>query len=231
LEAFVADAPTVFVVDDDPAFRTSLAWLVGSAGLTVETFADAASFLVRAAPDLSGCVVADLRMPGMSGLELQAELDRRNVHIPVILITGFAEVSDAVHAMKAGALDFLEKPVESEKLLDCVRGALARDARTHAAHRLRRELAGRYARLTAREREVLAEIVAGKANKVIAADLGISPKTVEVHRARIMEKMGADSPADLVRAHLTLGESVREDPNDGSSGVRRISRRARHEER
>lgn len=201
----MVDAPTVFVVDDDPAFRKSVTWLVGSVGLPVETFPDAASFLERVRPGIAGCLVADLRMPGMSGLDLQAELSQRDVAIPVILITGYADVPAAVRAMKGGAMDFLEKPMSGQELLDRIREALDRDVETRASNARRAELEARYARLTTRERQVLAEIVAGKPNKVIAADLGVSPKTVEVHRARVMEKMGVDSLADLVRAHLALG--------------------------
>jgi FixJ family two-component response regulator len=200
----VPDEPTVFVVDDDAAFRKSIAWLVGSVGLPVETFADAASFLERARSGVRGCVVADLRMPGMSGLDLQAELGRQGAPISVIVITGYGDVPAAVRAMKAGAVDFLEKPMSGQDLLDRIREALARDATSRAARSRRAELEARFARLTARERQVLREVVAGKSNKLVAAELGVSPKTVEVHRAHVMEKMGALSLADLVRAHLAL---------------------------
>jgi FixJ family two-component response regulator len=201
----VPDEPTVFVVDDDPAFRKSVTWLVGSVGLAVEAFPDAPSFLQRAHPGIAGCVVADLRMPGLSGLDLQSELSRLGVRIPVILITGYADVPAAVRAMKAGAVDFLEKPMGGQELLDRIREALERDATSRASSAHRADLEARYAKLTARERQVLHEIVAGKPNKIVAAELGVSPKTVEVHRARVMEKMGVDSLADLVRAHLALG--------------------------
>ncbi len=194
--------PTVFVVDDDPAMRDSLRWLLESVGLAVVTYPTAAEFLGARNPDAAGCLVLDVRMPGMSGLDLQAELVRRGDEIPTIVITGHAEVPMAVRAVKAGALDFIEKPFSDQLLLDRVRQAIDVDRRQREQRARRNEARRRVALLTAREREVMDLVVSGRANKEIAAALGLSPKTVEVHRARVMEKMDVDSLAELIRVAL-----------------------------
>ncbi len=199
---------TVFVVDDDQAVRDSLALLVHSVGLQVETFASAGDFLDSYRPDRRGCLITDIRMPGMSGLELQERLCADGHHIPVIVLTGFGDVPTAVRALKGGAVDFLEKPFNPQALLDLVQQAIAQDAeiRAQAAHEAR--LAERKALLTPREQEVMELVVAGKANKVIAIDLSISERTVELHRARIMKKMQARSLAELVRMVLPPGQDL-----------------------
>jgi FixJ family two-component response regulator len=194
--------PTVFVVDDDPAMRASLRWLIESVGLCVSTSATAHEFLSTYDPRSPGCLVLDVRMPGMSGLDLQAELAARRIELPILIITGYAEVPIAVRAMKAGAFDFIEKPFSDQTLLDRIRKAIAADIN---ARRDREQLASalqRMSQLTPRERDVMHRVVAGKSNKVIADELGLSMKTVEVHRKRVMGKMGADSLADLI--HLVV---------------------------
>jgi FixJ family two-component response regulator len=195
-------APVVFVVDDDPAMRDSLRWLIESTGLQVETFADAQTFLARIRPDVPGCVVLDIRMPGMSGLDLQAELARRGIGLPTIMVTGHAEVPMAVRAVKAGAIDFIEKPFSDQLLLDRVRQGIEMDRQEREGRMRRAEVLRRMSLLTQREREVLELVVAGKPNREIAAALRLSPKTVEVHRAHVMDKMQASSVAELVRLSL-----------------------------
>lgn len=198
----VPGAPVVFVVDDDPAMRDSLRWLIESTGLNVETFGDAQTFLARIRPDLPGCLVLDVRMPGMSGLDLQAELTRRGIGLPTIVVTGHAEVPMAVRAVKAGAIDFIEKPFSDQLLLDRVRQGIEMDRLEREGRARRADVLRRMSLLTQREREVLDLVVAGRANKEIAATLRLSPKTVEVHRAHVMEKMQASSVAELVRLAL-----------------------------
>ena len=197
---------TVFVVDDDRAVRESLALLVQSVGLEVETFSGAGEFLDAYQPDLGGCLITDIRMPGMSGLELQERLTEEGYHIPVIVLTGFGDVPAAVRALKGGAVDFVEKPFNPQALLDLVQQALARDAELREQAAREADLAERMARLTPREREVMALVVAGRANKVIAIDLSISERTVELHRGRIMKKMQARSLAELMRIVLPPGD-------------------------
>ena len=203
--------PTVFVVDDDRAMRESLSWLLDSVGLRVRSYANAGDFLAEHDPAQPGCLVLDVRMPGMSGLDLQAELARRGVELPTIVITGHAEVSMAVRAVKAGAIDFIEKPFSDQLLLDRVRQALEIDLEAREVRRRHEDARRRLATLTAREREVLNLVVAGKANKEIASALGVSPKTVEVHRAHVMSKMCVDSLAELIRVTLLAGQ-IRENP-------------------
>jgi len=195
--------PTVYVVDDDEPIRDSLRMLLRSAGLPVETFASAQQFLAAYTPPAPGCLLVDVRMPGMSGLELQELLAARKIALPVIVITGHGHVAMAVRAMKAGAADFVEKPFDDELLLECIRRTLARDADTRRRQSRSSESTQRLAALTPREREIMEHLVAGKSNKAIAADLGISARTVEVHRARIMEKLEAKSLADVVRIALS----------------------------
>ncbi len=190
---------TVFVVDDDEAVRTSLRLLLKSVGLPVETFASAQEFLDQFDPNRAGCLVLDIRMPGMSGLELQQQLNDRHSIMPIVFITGHGDVPMAVEAMQAGAVDFIQKPFRDQDLIDRINRALEKDREMRAALRERDEIRRRMSQLTPREREVLELVTQGKANKVIAGDLNVSQRTVEIHRARVMEKMGANSLAHLVR--------------------------------
>ncbi|MDO9126155.1 response regulator FixJ [Parvibaculum sp.] len=196
---------TVFIVDDDTAVRESLRALLESAALNVDDFSSAAAFLGSYVPHRPGCLVVDIRMPDMDGLELQEELVRRSIELPVIVVTGHADVPLAVRAMKAGAVDFIEKPFDDNLLLDGIGRALeaGRQRRSHAdfSQAARTRIAG----LTQREREVLEHLVSGQSNKVIAYELDISPRTVEVHRANLMEKMRARTLSDLVRMALEAG--------------------------
>jgi two-component system response regulator FixJ len=195
----MSSEPTVFVVDDDHAMRHSLRWLLQSVGLAVETYATAEDFLAAYSAERPGCLVLDIRMPGMGGLQLQEELKARAIRLPIIVITGYAEVSTAVRALKAGAVDFLEKPFSDQQLVDYVRKAIDTDRvmrEGEAQHKMAR---GRLDLLTTRERDVLHRVVDGKANKVIAAELGIVEKTVEAHRSRLMSKLDVDSLAGLIR--------------------------------
>ena len=199
---------TVFVVDDDQAVRDSLALLVQSVGLDVETFASARDFLDAYRPDRRGCLITDIRMPGMSGLELQEQLSADGHHISVIVLTGFGDVPTAVRALKGGAVDFVQKPFNPQGLLDLVQQAIVRDGEIREDAAREAELAQRMALLTPREQEVMALVVAGKANKVIAIDLSISERTVELHRARIMKKMQARSLAELMRMVLPSSHNL-----------------------
>ena len=184
--------PVVHVVDDDEALRDSLSWLLESAGHRVATHASAETFLATYDPERAGCLVLDIRMPGMSGLELQDELKRRGHTIPIIFVTGHGDVPMAVNAVKKGALEFIEKPFNDQAFLVLINNALAFDAETRRA-------VARLVTLTQREREVMELIVAGKRNQDIAAKLSINIKTVEAHRANVMRKTGVDSLAELVQ--------------------------------
>jgi two-component system response regulator FixJ len=196
---------TVHVIDDDEAIRASLAFLLDTVELEARTYDSAEAFLA-AAPGLApGCVVTDMRMPGMSGLDLVRRLRERAVEIPVIVITGHADVPLAVEAMKAGVADFIEKPFDDEVLLAAIRQALARGEDAEEREARQAAVRERLESLSARERQVLDALVAGRANKVIAYDLGISPRTVEVYRANVMTKMQAASLSELVRMVLTAG--------------------------
>ena len=197
----------VYVVDDDDAVRSSLRLLLKSVGIPAVAFGSARDFLAAYDPELPGCVVLDVRMPGMSGLELQDELNRRGAIIPVIFITGHGDIPMAVEAMQHGAFDFLQKPFRDQDLIDRVQRALATDAGNRKALDEGQQIAERFESLTPREREVLALVTQGKANKVMAGDLGVSQRTVEIHRARVMEKMGANSLAQLVRMMINLERS------------------------
>jgi two-component system response regulator FixJ len=196
---------TVFVVDDDADVRDSLRALLESSGFKVEDYDSATSFLAAVTPERGACLVVDVRMPDMDGLTLQEELVKRQVELPVIIVTGHGDVPLAVRAMQAGAIDFLEKPYDDEKLVGSVRRAQAVSVSRRAEASNAQEAAERVAVLTPREREVLEHLVAGRPNKVIAHELGISPRTVEIHRAHLMEKMQARSLSDLVRIALTAG--------------------------
>jgi len=190
---------TVFIVDDDPAVRSSMTWLLESVDLPVKPYASAQEFLDDYDANAPGCLVLDVRLPGMSGLDLQAELVKRHISIPIIIVTGHAEVPMAVRAMKSGAVDFIEKPFSDQVLLDCIRRALERDSESRVDESRRCEIDERIRALTPRETEVMENVVEGLSNKMIAAKLGVSRKTVEAHRAGVMKKMKAQSVADLVR--------------------------------
>jgi two-component system, LuxR family, response regulator FixJ len=199
----------VHVIDDDEAVRESLSFLLGAAGLEVSAHASAVAFLVALAVQPPGCVLTDVRMPEMDGLELLRRLGESGGNWPVVVMTGHADVPLAVRALKAGALDFLEKPLDDTALLSAVRRALARAELRQRQSAEAEDIAARLGRLTPREKEVLDGLVAGQANKEIARILGMSPRTVEVHRARVMEKMRADSLSELVRlalAHTQAGD-------------------------
>jgi RNA polymerase sigma factor (sigma-70 family) len=196
---------TVFVVDDDSSTRELLSWLMQRHGLRAQVFPDARSFLKGYASGVPGCLVVDLDMPGMSGLDLQQTLKANGVHLPVIFLSGRADVPKAVRAVKEGAIDFIEKPFDYKRVVALVEECLARDAAERASQERRRACCERLAQLTQREREVLDLVVAGRMNREIAEALDISIKTVEAHRARIMEKLGVSSLAELVQARLAAG--------------------------
>lgn len=196
--------PVIFVVDDDAAVRDALKLLLRSVGQAVETFASAPEFLDAYSEDRPGCLVLDIRMPGMSGLELQQKLNERHSILPIIFITGHGDVPMAVEAMQAGAVDFIQKPFRDQDLIDRINQALEKDASNRAALGERNDIRRRLETLTPREHEVLDLVVHGKANKVIAGDLKLSQRTVEIHRARVMEKMQASSLAHLVRMVLEV---------------------------
>jgi len=191
--------PTAYVVDDEESIRTLWEWLMSSNGIAVQTFASAAAFIESCRRGGAGCLVLDVRLPGMSGPELQDYLRREAIEIPIVFVSAHADVPTAVNAMKGGAVDFIQKPFDYRQAVAVVRGALERDAQARERRARRDQLAGRLAALTERERGVLQRIIEGKANKVIAAELDISVKTVEAHRAKVMEKMAADSVAELVQ--------------------------------
>jgi two-component system, LuxR family, response regulator FixJ len=198
--------PTIFVVDDDSAVRDALKLLLRSVGHAVETYGSAQEFLDAYSEDRPGCLVLDIRMPGMSGLELQQRLNEKHSILPIIFITGHGDVPMAVEAMQAGAVDFIQKPFRDQDLIDRINQALEKDGSNRAALGERNDIRRRLETLTPREREVLDLVVHGKANKVIAGDLKLSQRTVEIHRARVMEKMQASSLAHLVRMVLEVGQ-------------------------
>lgn len=199
--------PTIYVVDDDDSMRQAIALLLRTVGYTPIAFARPSDFLAKYDPNLHSCLVLDIRMPQMSGLEVQQQLNQSGAILPVIFITGHGDIPMAVQAMKDGAFDFLTKPFRDQDLLDRINSALKQDAENRAAIEKHADLRRRAESLTPREREVLELIVEGKANKVVAIDLGLSERTVEIHRANVMEKMGARSVAHLVKMHLTLHEN------------------------
>jgi len=196
--------PIIFVVDDDEAVRLSTEMLIRSMGLRVETFESATEFLEDFDPQQPGCVILDIRMPGMSGLELQDHLNEMKASIPIIFVTGHGDVPMAVTAMKAGAIDFIQKPFRDQELIDRVHAALDEDREQRQEAAAQGEINERIKTLTSREFEVMGLVVEGKPNKAIAFDLGLSPRTVEIHRARVMQKMAAGSLADLVRMALRV---------------------------
>lgn len=200
----MSGGPVVFVVDDDAAVRESLEMLIESVGHTVQTFASAVDFLEAWTPDRTGCLVLDVRMPGMSGLELQQRLKEKEGRIPIIFITGHGDVPMAVSSMKAGAVDFIQKPFRDQELLDRIAEALDLGARAFHRRAMKEQILERAEVLTPREYEVMERVVAGDPNKAIAAELGLSERTVEVHRAHVMAKMRADSLPDLVRMVMQI---------------------------
>jgi len=193
---------TVFVVDDDAAVCRALELLMRSVGLRAETYPSAEDFLEVFDAERPGCLLLDLRMPGMSGIDLQQQLAERGSALPVIVLTGHAEVPVAVQMMKAGAADFIEKPFQDQLLIDRVHECLAHDARQREQARMAETIDARLSRLSPREHQVVEGVMAGKPSKAIASELGISPKTVDVHRARVMDKVGVGSLAELVRLVL-----------------------------
>ena len=201
------NSQVVHVIDDDVAVRQSLAFLLSTAGLAVQVHESAVAFLEVVSEETGGCIVTDVRMPEMDGLELQRRLRERKIQLPVIVITGHGDVSLAVEAMKAGASDFIEKPFDDDVLLTAIRSALTRHATDAERGARGAEVRRRIELLSEREREVLDGLVAGKPNKIIAYDLGISARTVEVYRANVMTKMQADSLSDLVRMALVEANS------------------------
>jgi len=199
-----AGTAAVFVIDDDPAVRDSLSLLLSLKGVRTQLFANAESFVESYRADWVGCVLTDLRMPGMTGLELQSALRARQIEIPVVVLTAHGDVATARAALKNGAFDFLEKPIEDAMLLEVLQNALRADRDRRAAAALRSLAAARFERLTEREREILALIAAGHQNVEVALQLGISPRTVEVHKAHIMEKLDCRSLAELIRMNAAV---------------------------
>ena len=200
------DKPIVFVVDDEAAARSAIESLLHSVGLRVETFGSAAEFLAHERSDAPGCLVLDVRLPGMSGLEFQRELRAREISIPIIFITGHGDIPMSVEAMKAGAMEFLTKPFRGQVLLDAIQKAIERDRATRQEQGRLAELRQRLGALTVREREVMQRVVQRLLNRQIAAELGTSERTVKIHRSNVMRKMGAESLPDLVRMAEKLDE-------------------------
>jgi len=194
----VSSEPTVFVVDDDSEVRDTLQWLVESVGLNIETFASAQEFLNAYDPKRPGCLVTDVRMPGMSGIELQAKLMAEEVTLPIIIVSGYADVPTAVRSMKGGAIDFVEKPFNEQMMLERIQLSILEDARLRQKRAQGERAQARLQSLTPREHQVMDLVILGKSNKEIARELDISPKTVEVHRSHVMAKMEAHSLAELV---------------------------------
>lgn len=202
--------PTVFVVDDDPALLRLIRKLLETSGRRVETFTSATEFLESYQGERAGCLVLDVRMPGMSGLALQERLATDEIALPILIVTGYGDVPVAVQAMRQGAFDFIEKPFSGQILIDRIEAALAEDLRRRQTRTTREEVRRRRATLTPRERQVMDLVVQGKPNKLVGAALHLSPKTVEVHRANVMKKMEAGSLAELVRMALLIGDEPKE---------------------
>ena len=198
--------PTTYVIDDDKAVRESLRWLIESVGLPVQTYGSAREFLSSFKNNHPGCIIIDVRMPEMSGLELQEHLNAKRVQMPVIIITGHGDVPMAVRALKAGAMDFIEKPFNDQALLDRIQHALQRHLETAQQRAELDEARRAYAQLTRREQEVLQRVVSGETSKRIAVELGLSTKTIEAHRAKIMHKLHVKSLAELVRVSVACTE-------------------------
>jgi FixJ family two-component response regulator len=200
-----AEMPIVFVIDDDESMRRGLTNLFESVGLRVETFGSAPELLETKRPDVPSCVVLDIRLPGMSGLDFQILLEKAAIHIPIVFMTGHGDIPMSVKAMKAGAADFLTKPFRQQEMLDAVTAAIERDRKRRKDEKIVSNAQALYETLTPRERDVLALVSAGLMNKQIAAELSIAQITVKIHRGRVMKKMGTRSLADLLRAAETLG--------------------------
>ena len=200
-----AREPLVFIVEDDELMRRALSNLFQSVGLEVEMFGSASEMLQTKLPDIASCLVLDIRLPGLSGLDFQAELARANIHIPIIFMTGHGDIPMTVRAMKGGAVDFLTKPFRDQDMLDAVTVAIERDRKRREADKIVANLQAHFETLTPREREILALVSSGLMNKQIAAELGLAEITVKIHRGHIMKKMGARSLADLLRKAETLG--------------------------
>jgi FixJ family two-component response regulator len=199
------EKPVVFVIDDDESMRRGLTNLFESVGLRVEVFGSASELLQRKLPDVASCLVLDIRLPGMSGLDFQIQLDKASIYIPIIFMTGHGDIPMSVKAMKAGAADFLTKPFRHQEMLDAVTTAIERDRKRRKDEKIVSNLQALFETLTPREREVLALVSKGLMNKQIAAELGIAQITVKIHRGRMMKKMGTRSLADLLRAAEMLG--------------------------
>jgi FixJ family two-component response regulator len=204
-ETASAKEPIVFVIDDDASVRRALTNLFQSVGLAVQVFGSAPEMLKSKLPDVASCLVLDIRLPGLSGLDFQTELARANIHIPIIFMTGHGDIPMTVRAMKGGAVDFLTKPFRDQDMLDAVVTAIERDRKRREVEKVVANLNALFETLTSREREILALVAAGLMNKQIAAELGLAEITVKIHRGHIMKKMGARSLADLVRKAETLG--------------------------
>jgi FixJ family two-component response regulator len=204
-EPVSAREPLVFIVEDDESMRRALSNLFQSVGLEVEMFGSASEMLQGQLPDVASCLVLDIRLPGLSGLDFQAELAKANIHIPIIFMTGHGDIPMSVRAMKSGAVDFLTKPFRDQDMLDAVTLAIERDRKRREADKIVANLQTHFEALTPREREILALVSSGLMNKQIAADLGIAEITVKIHRGHIVKKMGAKSLADLLRMAETLG--------------------------
>jgi FixJ family two-component response regulator len=200
-----AREPLVFIVEDDESMRRALSNLFQSVGLEVELFGSASEMLQSKLPDVASCLVLDIRLPGLSGLDFQAELAKANIYIPIIFMTGHGDIPMSVRAMKGGAVDFLTKPFRDQDMLDAVMVAIERDRKRREADKIVAGLQTHFETLTPREREILALVSSGLMNKQIAAELGLAEITVKIHRGHIMKKMGARSLADLVRKAETLG--------------------------
>lgn len=200
----MSDQQTVFVVDDDAALRDSLAWLLDSVNLPTEMYSNANEFLKACDPDRAGCLLLDVRMPGMSGMELLERIKANQITLPVIIITGHGDVPMAVRAIKHGALDFLQKPFNGQDLLDRVQQALELDRENRRKRSEVEHIRAHFKTLTPREQEIMNHVAAGKPSKIIARELGISAKTVDIHRANVMKKLNVKNIADLVQTRLTL---------------------------